>query len=354
MTFFSTIAAVWNAVWPYLIAVLVLFVVVVIHEFGHFLAAKLNGIRVNEFAFGFGPKLIHKKIGETEYAWRLIPFGGYCAMEGEDSESEDPRAFGNQPAWRRLIVVVMGALFNLILGFILAVCIVLPQERFATTRVARFEEDAVSVQSGLKEGDRILSANGRKVFTVYDLSYLMSTDEDGALDFVVERDGADVTLNGVQFALTEEDGQRHIKLDFVVYGEDRSFGSVIKNGFLTTLSYGRVVYMSFVDLIGGRFGLNDMSGPVGITAAIGSAAKQSLDSVLYIACLITINLGLFNLFPLPALDGGRAVFLLLEMIRRKPLPAKYEGFVHAAGFVLLFAFLILISFQDIVRLVTGG
>lgn len=354
MTVFSSIAAVWNAVWPYLLAVLVLFAVIIIHEFGHFLAAKLNGIRVNEFAVGFGPRLIHKKIGETEYAWRLIPFGGFCAMEGEDEESSDPRAFGNQPAWRRLIVVLAGAIFNLLLGFILAVCIVLPQERFATTQIARFEENAASAASGLMVGDRITSANGRKVFTVYDLSYLLSAEEDGVMDFVVDRNGETVVLNDVKFDLTEEDGVRRIHLDFQVYGEERTFFSVVKNGFLTTLSYGRIVYMSFLDLIGGRFGLNDMSGPVGITAAIGSAAKQSLSSVLTISCLITVNLGIFNLFPLPALDGGRAIFLLLEIVRRKPVPAKYEGWVHAAGFVLLLGLLVLISFHDILRLVTGG
>lgn len=354
MTIFTWIATAWNAVWPYLLAVLVLFAVIIIHEFGHFITAKLCGIRVNEFAVGFGPRLLHKKIGETEYAWRLIPFGGFCAMEGEDEESDDPRAFGNQKAWRRLLVVLAGAVFNLLLGFILAVCIVLPQERFATTQVAQFDEDAVSVKSGLQVGDVIVSANGRSVFTTYDLSYLLSTDEDGALDFVVEREGEEIELNAVQFDLTEEDGQRHIRLDFLVFGEERSFGSVVKNSFLTTLSYGRVVYMSFLDLLGGRLGLNDMSGPVGITAAIGDAARQSLKNVLSIACLITVNLGIFNLFPLPALDGGRAVFLLLEMIRRKPVPAKYEGWIHAAGFALLLFLLVLISFKDIVRLVTGG
>lgn len=331
-----------------------MFSVIIIHEFGHFLLAKVNGIRVNEFAVGFGPRLLHKKIGETEYAWRLIPFGGFCAMEGEDEESDDPRAFGNQAAWRRLLVVLAGAAFNLLLGFLLAVCIVLPQERFATTQVAQFEENAATAASGLRVGDTILSANGRRVFTVYDLSYLLSTDEDGSMDFVVDRGGEEVTLDGVQFDLTEEEGKRTIVLDFRVFGEDRSFGSVIKNSFLTTLSYGRVVYMSFFDLIKGRFGLNDMSGPVGITAAIGDAARESLRSVLSIACLITVNLGIFNLFPLPALDGGRAVFLLLEIIRRKPVPAKFEGWVHAAGFVVLLGFLVLVSFQDIVRLVTGG
>ncbi len=345
------ILAVWNSIWPYLVAVLVLFTVIIIHEFGHFLFAKLNGIRVNEFAIGFGPKLIKKQIGETEYSLRLIPFGGLCAMEGEDENSSDPRAFNSRPAWRRLLVVVAGALFNLILGFILAVAIVAPQERFATTTVAKFDEEAVSCNYGLDVGDRIIRANGRNVFTVYDLSYIFGSDEDGCIDFVVERKGQEVTLDKVKFDLEElEDGKRYIRLDFFVYGEERSFGSVLKNSFNTVLSYGRIVIMSLTDLLTGRFGINDMSGPVGITVAIGDAAKQSLSSVLNLACLITVNLGIFNLMPLPALDGGRVVFLLYEMIMRKPVPQKLEGVVHTVGFLLLLLLIVVISFKDIIGL----
>lgn len=351
MDILSHLLSVWNSVWPYLVAVLVLFAVIIIHEFGHFLLAKLNGIRVNEFAIGFGPKLIKKQIGETEYSLRLIPFGGLCAMEGEDENSSDPRAFNQRPAWRRLLVVVAGAFFNLLLGFILSIAIVAPQERFATTVVAQFEENAVSSQYGLQVDDRIVRANGRRVYTTYDLSYILSSDEDGFIDFVVERDRQDLTLDHVKFELEEyEDGNRYIHLDFFVYGESRSFISVIKNSFNTMLSYGRIVIMSLFDLLSGRYGLNDMSGPVGITAAIGDAARQSLSSVLYLACLITINLGIFNLLPLPALDGGRVIFLLIEMIRRKPVPEKFEGLVHTIGFVVLLIFIAFVSFHDILRL----
>ncbi len=339
--------------WPYLVALLVLFSVIIIHEFGHFLLAKLNSIKVNEFAVGFGPKLISKKIGETVYSWRLVPFGGFCDMEGEDEDSIDPRAFGNRPAWRRLLVVVAGALFNLILGFVIAVAIVAPQESFATTTVAQFEEDASSAKHGLKVKDKILRANGRKVFTTYDLSYIFSSDEDGVIDFVVERDGEKVELDNVKFALEEyEDSNRYIKLDFFVYGEERTFFSVVKNSFNTVLSYGRVVYMSLFDMLSGRYGLNDMSGPVGITVAIGTAAKQSMMSLLNLACLITVNLGIFNLLPLPALDGGRIVFLIVEMLRGKPVPAKYEGWVHTAGFIALLALIAVISFNDILKFFT--
>lgn len=347
------ILAVWNAVWPYLVAVLILVAVIVIHEFGHFIVAKINGIRVNEFAVGFGPKILKKKIGETEYSLRAVPFGGFCSMEGEDEDSDDPRAFGNVAAWRRFLVVAAGAFFNILLGFILSICLVAPHSLFATTQVAAFNENAVSCNYGLQEGDTIKRANGRAVYTTTDLSYILSTDEDGMVDFVVERDSKKVNLDGVKFNLQKlQDGKRYITLDFKVYGEKRTFLSVIKNSFKTTLSYGRIVYMSVVDLITGKFGLNDMSGPVGITSAIGTAAKQSLSSVMYIACLITINLGLFNLLPLPALDGGRLIFIIVEMIRRKPVPAKYEGWVHALGFIVLIAFAVFVSFNDIVKLIT--
>ena len=346
-----TILAFLNNVWPYLVAILVFLIVIIIHEFGHFIVAKLNGIKVNEFSVGFGPKLFQKKKGETAYSVRLIPFGGYCAMEGEDEDSTDPRAFGNKKPWRRLLVVVAGAIFNLILGFVLCVGFVAGQDLYATTTVAKFDEKAVSSQYGLKEKDTIIEANGRAVYTFNDLSYIFGTSEDGVMDFVVERNGKKVTLNDVKFAMDEyEDGKQYIALDFYVYGEPRSVLSVIKNAAKTEISLGRVVIMSVGDLIGGKFGLSDMSGPVGITVAVGNAAKQSLNSLVYIAALLTVNLGIFNLLPLPALDGGRCLFILFEMIFRKPVPAKYEGWIHAAGFMLLILLAVVILISDVIKL----
>ena len=346
-----TILAFLNNIWPYLVAVLVFLVVVIIHEFGHFIVAKLNGVRVNEFAVGFGPKLFSKQKGETTYSLRLVPFGGFCAMEGEDEESDDPRAFGNKKAWRRLLVVAAGAIFNLILGVVLCIGFVAGQDLYATTKVAKFDDNAVSCEYGLKKGDTIIEANGRAVYTFNDLSYIFGTSEDGKMDFVVERDGKKVTLNDVQFGMEEyEDGNQYIALDFYVYGEKRTFLSVIKNAAKTEISLARVVIMSVGDLISGRFGISDMSGPVGITVAVGNAAKQSLNSLIYIAALLTINLGVFNLLPLPALDGGRILFILFEMIFRKPVPAKYEGWIHAAGFVLLILLAVVILVSDVIKL----
>ena len=343
--------AVWNNVWPYLVAVLVFLAVIIIHEFGHFIVAKLNGVRVNEFSVGFGPKLLQKVKGETTYSLRLVPFGGYCAMEGEDEQSDDPRAFGNIKAWRKFLVVAAGAIFNLLLGLVLCIAFVASQDLYATTQIAKFGDDAVSCNYGLEAGDIIVKADGRNVYTFNDLSYMFGVSDDGVMDFVVERDGQRVDVNGVRFNMEElEDGKRYISLDFFVYGEERTFLSVMKNAVKTEISLARVVVMSVADLIGGRFGLNDMSGPVGITAAIGSAAKQSLSSLIYIASLITVNLGIFNLLPLPALDGGRLLFILFEMILRKPVPPKYEGWVHAVGFGLLMIFAVVILINDVIKL----
>ena len=335
--------AVWNIIWPYLVAILVFIAVIVIHEFGHFITAKLNGIRVNEFAIGFGPKLFKKKVGETTYSVRLIPFGGFCEMEGEDGESEDPRAFGKAKAWRRFLVVAAGAVFNLILGYLLCVGYVSSHELYATTQISAFTESATSCDYGLQIGDKIVKADGRSVYTVSDLSYMFGISEDGAMDFVVERDGERVEVNDVRFAMEEyEDGNRYISLDFRVYGEKRTVLSVLKNAAKTEISLGRVVLMSLWDMI---------SGPVGITVAISDVARQSLTNLIYLVGLISVNLGIFNLLPLPALDGGRLMFILYEMIRKKPVPVKYEGWIHAAGFILLMLFAVFIFINDIVKLI---
>ena len=322
-----------------------------IHEFGHFIAAKSVGVRVNEFAIGFGPKLIKWKKGETLYSINLVPFGGYCAMEGEDEHSEDSRAFCNKKAWQRGIVIVAGAVFNLLLGFIIIGVTLIPGERFTTTTVSQFTENAVSAEHGLKEGDRIIEVDGRRIFTTYDLSYTFTGVQDGALDMVVVRDGKKVELDDVKFATEEVDGIDYVSVDFFVEGKDKTVLSFISETVKTTFSYVRVVWFSLLDLIAGKYGLSAVSGPVGVTAAIGSAVKQNILNLFPMLALITVNLGIFNLLPLPALDGGRLLFILIEIIFRKPVPEKYESLVHTIGFILLLALMVLIAAKDIWTLV---
>ncbi len=340
-------------IWPYVLAVLMFIVLIVIHEFGHFIAAKLMGVRVNEFAVGFGPKLFKRKWGETTYAVNLIPLGGYCAMEGEDEESADERAFCRKKAWRRFIIVIAGAVFNLLLGFILVAISLAPGKLLGTTTVARFTDSAVSSQYGLKENDTIISVDGRRIFTTYDLSYAFSNVADGKIDMVVKRDGEKVTLNDVKFKTEEHEGINYLQMDFYLYGDKKTVGNYLKHTAKTTLSYGRVVWFSLIDLISGKYGVSAVSGPVGITATVGTAAKQSLSNLWPIMALITINLGIFNLLPIPALDGGRLLFITYEMIFKRKVPQKFEGVVHTIGFVLLFGIMILVTFKDIWGLITG-
>ena len=324
---------------------------IVIHEFGHFIAAKLLGVRVNEFAVGFGPKLIRKKLGETTYALNLIPLGGYCAMEGEDESSTDAKAFCNKPAWRRFIIVIMGAFFNLLLGFVIVAIILAPTNAFATTVIAEFDKNAVSQESGLMVNDKIVKVDGRTIFSTYDLSYAFTNVKDGKVDITVLRDGKKQNLNKVKFQTETYEDIDFLTVDFKVYGEKKTVGTYIKYTFKTSLSYVAVIWRSILDLICGKYGLSQVSGPVGVTVVIADAAKQSLQSLLPLMAFITINLGIFNLLPLPALDGGRLVFILFEMITGKPVKQKYESAVHTAGFMILIAFMLFIVVKDILGII---
>lgn len=337
--------------WPYLVAILLFLILIVIHEFGHFIAAKLMGVRVNEFAVGFGPKLFSKKWGETNYAFNLIPLGGYCAMEGEDEESNDDRAFCNKKAWRRFVIVVMGAAFNLLLGLIIVAIILAPQEMFTSTVIAEFDENALSQTSGLMVDDEIIEVDGRKIFTTYDLSYSFTNIDDGKIDITVLRDGKKVVLKDVTFETQKAEGISYLTVDFKVYGIEKTFINYVKQTVDTAISYCAVIWRSLIDLIGGKYGISAVSGPVGVTVAIADAAKVSLMNILPIMALITINLGIFNLLPVPALDGGRLLFILIEMIARRPVPQKYESIIHAVGFVLLIGFMLVVAAKDIWTLI---
>lgn len=323
-----------------------------IHEFGHFIFAKMLGVRVNEYSIGFGPALFSWQGKETKYSLRLVPFGGYCAMEGESEESTDSRAFCNKKAWRRFLIIIAGALFNILLGFLLVFFSLLPADRFGTTTVDIFRDDpgieVVSKDYGLREGDTILRVDGRRIYTTYDLSYAFSNVQNGTVSMMVERDGKKVDLDAVKFNTVEEDGISYIQVDFYIVGVKNTPMTLIAQSAKQTLSYARIVWFSLVDLITGKFGISQMSGPVGVTAAIGTAVRTGLDSLLPLLALITINLGIFNLLPIPALDGSRALFILIEMITRRPVPSKYENIIHAVGLILLLLLIALITVKDII------
>lgn len=344
------------------IGVLLFGFVVFFHELGHFLLAKLSGIRVNEFAVGMGPKLFGFKRGETEYALRLLPIGGFCAMEGEDEESSDERAFGNKPVWRRILVIIAGGVFNIILGFIMMLLLLAPQDTFATTTFSRFTEDSATQAAGAQVGDRIVEIDGYAVYTDRDLSFAMALADPKAVHITVERDGQRIELE--EFAMhtqTLEDGSEVPSLDFYVLPEARTFLGVLGRAGADTFSMARMVVESLKGLLTGRFGLNEIAGPVGTAQAISQAAGaglsqgfgQAVSNIVFMMIMITVNLGIINLLPLPALDGGRLLFLIWEGVTRRPVPAKYEGYVHAAGFMLLIGLMVLVTFHDIWRIATG-
>ena len=361
-----------------------------IHEFGHFIAAKLCGVKVNEFAIGMGPKLVSWGKGETKYSIRLLPIGGFCAMEGEDEGAPTPtalggnadreeenvpdeRSFGRKKVWQRILIVLAGPVMNLLLGFVLllvqygALQDVHPtygEVLFPTTIIARLEQDSPAYESGLRVGDTIVEINGRRILMDTDLSMEMQNDADGVLRMVVRRTGDNkvekVTLDAVRFTLEKDEatGQQYIKYDFSLLGVPRNFWNTISHSAKQEVSIATIVWRTLIDLAQGDYGLNDLSGPVGtvdvIADAVGNVATgNSLAgwrSMVLLMVLITVNLGVFNLLPLPALDGGRLLFLVWEGITNKPLPQKYEAWVHFAGIVLLMLLMLIITYNDITKL----
>lgn len=346
----------------YILAVVIFGIIILIHEFGHFFTAKLCGIKVNKFALGMGPCLLKKQWGETEYSIRLFPVGGFCAMEGEDSESDNSRAFGNKPVWQRMIVIAAGALMNILLGFIIIVVVTCMDPKIPTTVVDSFhtvseensEYTAKSYDSGLREGDKIVAIDGMHILSIKDLQYALLSGDDESYEVVVKRNGEKVSLDNVVFG----DKTTGSLIDFYVTWNNRNPVSVLSYSAKDTVSTAKLVWFSLRDLITGKYGFKDLSGPVGLVGAIGEAAdsgtnvKESAMSLLNLTTLITINLGIFNLLPIPGLDGGRFLFLLIEAVRRKPVKPEHEGAVHLIGMALLMLLIVAVTFSDIKNLLS--
>lgn len=439
-----------------LIGVLLFELIIFIHEFGHFITAKKSGIKVNEFSLGMGPKIFSFGKGETKYSLRVFPIGGFCAMEGEDEESPEPRAFNNAKVWKRMIVVIAGAVMNIILGFVLMFVVVVQQDSYSSTEVQSFPATSFSSCTGLQSGDVIKEINGYGISTSMDFNYPISTAElktvDGSTleiykedcgnnlynmavslvqdknnklsdeqvskvnellskstneivkakskedaysvyenyykeindacgiknykvekiveketrkrytaDILVERNGEEKLLKNVQFFTytTKDNSDPQVSIDFYVKPIEKTFGSVISQTFKQTISTCKMIYASLGGLLTGKFGLKDMSGPIGIASAVTTVASESLssgfmsavNSIIYVMMIITVNLGLFNMLPFPALDGGRFVFLIIEAIRGKSVPRKVEAIVNGIGMGLLILLMILITANDIFKLI---
>ena len=486
-----------------IIGVLLFNLIIFVHEFGHFITAKKFGVKVNEFSIGMGKRIFGFKKGETEYSLRLIPVGGYCAMEGEDEVAgnpgrskkkepdgsdvedsddpgedaeysdypdagavsadtdevagSDPRSFNNAKIWKRMIIIVAGAVMNILLGVVLMFFTMLPKQNFVSNDISLFAPCSFSAVTGLKPGDKIVSINNYAVSTSTDFSFAMYTlpvvevdggelsiykedcvfdlyrfavenitedtpqdvnvelgtlmreaqekladaaDTDAAYsifreycdifaekltvelegypeieyretrmrfrtDMTVIRDGEKITLNDVDFLTlkTSEDGDPQLNIDFYVEPIEKNLGTTITQTLKETVSTVRMVWASLAGLVTGKFSLNDMSGPIGMASAITDVASETLktsgfgsavSSIVYIMMVIAINLGVVNMLPFPALDGGRFILLLIEAIFRKPIPRKIESVINAVGLVLLLGLSAVIAVKDVIKIVLGG
>lgn len=333
-----------------IVSVLVFSLVILVHELGHFITAKLSGIKVNEFSIGMGPQLLSKTVNDTVYSIRAFPIGGFVAMEGEDEESDAEGSFSSVPVQSRIAVVVAGAVMNMVLGFIVLCYLTASQDAITSRTVSSFYESAMTQQTGLMVDDEIIAINGRKCYIANDVIYEFARTQNGSADFTVIREGQKVELNDVTFDTYEtEDGLKQMVIDFTVYPVETTFTNIVKESVNWTISIARLVFLSLVDLITGNVAINQMSGPVGIVSVVSEAVNLGIEPVLNILAMITINLGVFNLLPIPALDGGRLVFLLIELIRGKAVPQKYEILVNTAGMFLLLGFMVFVTFSDITK-----
>ncbi len=449
-----------SAIGLVVIGVLLFELIIFFHEGGHFIAAKRSGVQVNEFALGMGPKLFSFTKGETTYSLRLFPIGGYCAMEGEDEDSDNPRAFNNAKIWKRMIIIVAGAFMNIVLGFIMMFVIVVQMPEFSGTTLSAFPERSFSAASGFQAGDKIVKFNNYDILNSQDLSFAIATmkpvdtkgntleiyrqDCDNTLvdfyakdilkgktekdnkmlekvvaildegvgkinkatekqqaksimdeyyekmadyagikkftipeieeketrkrymsDAEVIRNGERITLKDVQlytYVTSDDPDTPMVSMDFYVEPIEKNFGTILSETGSRTVSVVRMVWASLCGLVTGQFTFKDVSGPVGAASAIVQVASKGLETgfleafnaVFYVMMIITVNLGIFNMLPFPALDGGRLLFLLIEWIFRKPIPRKVESIVNGAGLGLLLLFMAIITVKDVWMLLPFG
>ncbi|MBR2521172.1 MAG: site-2 protease family protein [Oscillospiraceae bacterium] len=352
----------------YIICAIVMFgVLIAVHEFGHFWTAKVLGVKVNEFSIGMGPQLLKKQRGETMYSLRAFPVGGFCAMEGEDEETGDPRAFTAQKIWKRIIILVAGSAMNFLLGLIIICVIYSSAEGFYTPVIGElFEGFPLEGENGLMVGDRIVSIDSEHVWMYSDISLLLSRGVQGDFDIVIERGGEKLELEHFPLTLKEYeiDGQTVQRYGLVFDVTEATLGAKLKYSLCNSFDFVRLVRMSLFDLITGKARVKDLSGPVGIVGYMtqvgtqSETAKDAAENVAYFAALVAVNLAVMNMLPLPALDGGRIFFMLvtwvIEKLIRRRIDPKYEGYIHMAGLVLFLLLMVVVTYSDIVRLISGN
>ncbi|MBQ7714031.1 MAG: site-2 protease family protein [Oscillospiraceae bacterium] len=351
-----------------IIAVLLFGVLIAVHEFGHFAAAKLCGVRVNEFSIGMGPLLFQKTKGETDYSLRLFPIGGYCAMEGEDEDSDDERSLTRQPYWRQFVIFVAGAAMNFLTGLVILLCLYAGASGFYNTELVAFADGfPYEGTDGVMPGDEIYKINGERVYLRSDVATILAYKPHGdTMELVVRRGGEKLTRTLEKQTYVNESGEEYRAFGFT-YGAvvEATIARKLQYSWYNAIDYVRLVRLSLQMLLTGAAGVGDLSGPVGIVSTIGEMGKETeaeagfaaaLESVLFFAALIAVNLAVMNLLPLPALDGGKVLILLVNAVAlllvKKKLPQKLETAVNAAGFVALMALMLFVTFHDVAKLVT--
>ncbi len=346
----------------YIILAIIFFgVLIAIHEFGHFSAAKLLGVKVNEFAIGMGPAIVKKQKGETLYSLRCLPIGGYCAMEGEDEDTGDPRSFTIQPGWKKFIILVAGSFMNFLLGLVIVLIIYSSAAGFYSPVIAGFVDGCpYEGETALQTGDELYKIDGHRIYFASNVSTILSRGGE-THDIVVIRDGEKVELKDFTLTPREYEGYTAPMYGFTFAMEEATFWSTLKYSWYNTLDFVRTVWFALSDLVAGAVGVDELTGPVGIVDLINDvgqsaeSTKMALSDIAYLGAFIAVNIAVMNLLPLPALDGGRVFFLILNgivhLVSKRRIPARYEGYVHAAGMVLLLGLSAYVMYNDIARLI---
>ena len=341
-----------------LLALLIFGFLIFIHELGHYLTARAFHVTVREFAIGMGPKLCSHRSAKTgiAYSLRALPIGGFVSMVGEDEESDDQNAFHRKPVWQRIIITSAGAFMNLLIGVIVMSMLVMTQDILPSNVIGAFiqYEDGTpnyTQAAGLQVGDEIIEIEGTRVRIANETIYEVMRRGIEPLDVTVIRGGERITFKDVLFPTIVDHGIRYGTVDFKVNPEVKTPAAVLKHAVFRSTSTIKMIWESLYDLVNGRYGVESVSGPVGVTKALGEAAESGVGDLVYLAVVISMNLGVMNLLPLPALDGGRLLFQIIELLRRKPVPPEIEGYVHFAGMVLLMILMVVVAVKDIFTLI---
>ena len=344
------------------LSILLFFLLLLAHEFGHFFTAKLFGVKVKEFSIGMGPAIYKKLKGETLYSIRSLPLGGYCELDGKTKkEPNNSRSLANLPVYKRAIVTSAGAFMNIIIAFLFMSIVLVQKNQYASTTISKFTENAVTCNQGLRVNDKIIKINDFRINTFSDISFALATNNSEFANVTVIRRNDTLNFESIKFKTIHISNKKSPILvrDFFVKPVNKNFFSFIGQVFGEIFSTVRVTCRSFWLLLTGRLDISDMSGPIGIVDSVKTVAKEGLkssildaiNSVLFIMSIISVNLGVMNLMPIPALDGGRIVFLLLEALLKHPIKPEIEEKIHQISFIILFALIVMISLKDLYKMI---